>query len=121
MPSVLIVEDDPYVRECLYRRFTAEGWQAREYANPTEALGWAAAHPVDLLLTDVVMPGMKGTELVTKVQSIRPDTRAILISGYPVSYLQRRDYAIGVAPLIQKPFQMKTLLARANAMVPQSS
>jgi DNA-binding response OmpR family regulator len=116
MASVMIVEDDDYVRECVYRRFVAEGWSATQFGNPTEAFDWAQSQPLDLIVTDVVMPEMNGTELVNRLRSTRPELHAILMSGYPESYLKSR-YETEVAPLLQKPFQMKTLLARANAML----
>jgi CheY-like chemotaxis protein len=117
MPQVLIVEDDPSVRTCLSRRFLAEGWLVHESADPAEALDWVTANSVDLVLSDVVMPTMTGTELVNRIRAVQPRTRAILMSGYPESYLVRQHCEVEVAPLLRKPFPIRTLLARANAMV----
>jgi CheY-like chemotaxis protein len=117
MPSVLIVEDDAFVRECLYRGFIAEGWTARQAADPSQALGWVQIETFDLVLSDVMMPGMSGTELVRRIRALKPDTRAVLMSGYPAQYLQRQDCDTEVAPFFQKPFPIKALLEKANAMV----
>jgi DNA-binding NtrC family response regulator len=117
MPCVLIVEDDPSVRSCLSRRFEAEGWTVHESSDPEEALGWASMHTVDLVLSDVVMPVMNGPDLVTRIQTLQPEARALLMSGYPESYLAAQRCAVSVAPMLRKPFQGRTLITRANAML----
>jgi CheY-like chemotaxis protein len=119
MPSVLIVEDDAYVRECLFRGFVAEGWRAWQVADPGEALGWIQVQCFDLVVADVLMPRMTGTELVRRIRALKPDLPAILMSGYPEAFLRRQACETAVAPLLQKPFQMKTLLERASTIVAQ--
>jgi DNA-binding response OmpR family regulator len=120
MPSVLIVEDDPYVRECLYRGFKGEGWRVYQVGSPAEALEWVAAQSFDLVLADVMMPGMNGTEMVSRIRAVRPEIRALLMSGLPEAYLQRKDCDTQIAPLLQKPFPIRTVVARATAMMPKN-
>ena len=121
MPSVLIVEDDDYVRECLSRGFVADGWKALQAATPTEALGWVNVQKFDLVVADVMMPGMNGAELVRRIRLLKPLVAALLMSGYPEHYLQTRSYDTRIAPFLQKPFAMKVLIERANALVPEGS
>ena len=107
---VLLVEDDPDIRDFVARTLTGLGYRVREAANGREALALLALEaPVDLLLSDMTMPGgISGYDLVLEVRRRRPELRVLLMSGFT-------DMA-GQLPadcaLLEKPFQ-KLDLARA--------
>jgi YesN/AraC family two-component response regulator len=72
--------------------------------------------PVHLLLTDVVMPTMKGTEPVDRVQAVSPSTKVLLMSGYQTS-----DIAPSGRPFLAKPFGVESLAARIRDVLARPS
>jgi YesN/AraC family two-component response regulator len=76
-----------------------------------------ADHPVDLLLTDVVMPGMSGTELVEAIAVRDPRTRVLFMSGYSDDLIARHGVAVGAQPLVHKPFQAEDLIAAVSEVM----
>jgi DNA-binding NtrC family response regulator len=81
---VLVAEDDRMVRKLLIRSLEIRGYHVLAAGNPREALRLSAEHdgPIDLVLTDLVMPGGSGTDLATKVADARPEVQKLFISGY---------------------------------------
>jgi nitrogen-specific signal transduction histidine kinase/CheY-like chemotaxis protein len=110
---VLVVEDEPEVRRMAERILgkggyavlgTTEGSRAIELCGNEE-------EPVDLLLTDVIMPGMLGTELVQRVREARPGMRVVYMSGYSHEVLAPQALAgNGRNAFIEKPFTARSLL-----------
>ncbi len=110
--SVLLVEDEDAVRRVVLRQLDGAGYAVREAATPHEALRLFAADPqsVDVLLTDVVMPGMSGTQLASRLRELRPDLPVLFMSGYtagpaPGGHELPRD-----GSLLHKPFDRTALL-----------
>ncbi len=108
---VLVAEDDPQVREVIERALASRGFNVRAAASGAEALSLAAAWnaDIDLLVTDVVMPGMSGRELATELLRLRPETRVLFVSGYTDDELLRRGIERGAA-FLHKPFTTSSLL-----------
>ena len=81
---VLLVEDESMVREVTREVLTHAGYAVLESSNGKEALHLARQHAgrIDVLLTDVVMPGMNGTDLACHLQSMQPDLITVFMSGY---------------------------------------
>ncbi|KAB2906857.1 MAG: PAS domain S-box protein [Kofleriaceae bacterium] len=123
--TILVVEDDPFVRAAVGRQLRAFGYRLLEACDPANALEVAAAfpEPIDLLLTDLVMPGMDGRALASQLLASRSTTRVLFMSGYSEhaavtsAGLDSRDR------LLEKPFTAvalshairATLAARASA------
>lgn len=109
---VLVVEDNAALRRIVQRQLRALGYRTSEAANGNAALAILATTPVDLVLSDVVMPGgLDGYELARRVKAQWPDIRIVLTSGFPErsSPPQGND---GEIPLLTKPYR-ETDLARA--------
>jgi DNA-binding NtrC family response regulator len=87
-----------------------------EAANPNVAVEVAAQEvgPIDLLLTDVVMPGESGPELFDRLTLIRPEMRVCYMSGYTDQATVRRGVLPPSAPFLQKPFTASALLGKAR-------
>jgi CheY-like chemotaxis protein len=102
---VLVVEDDPLIRELLREVLASLGYQVIEAGSGTEALQKAASQKerIDLLLTDVVMPGMNGRELADALRRERPGLRILYLSGYTQDILIRQGVLERGAALVQKP------------------
>lgn len=81
--TILVVDDDADVRTIARTALLRLGYAVLETGDPHEALRIAKAQPVDLLLTDVIMPLMNGMELADRIQTVNTRTKVIVMSGYP--------------------------------------
>ena len=90
---------------------------AREAALPAEALEKSAQYgdQIDVLVTDVVMPGMNGLELAKRIREQNPNVRVVMISGYPDSVIADRGTMDPDVRLLQKPVATNVLLAAVQA------
>jgi two-component system cell cycle sensor histidine kinase/response regulator CckA len=105
---ILLVEDEPAVRGLFALSLRKDGYFVLEAANGAEALAVVEqAGRVDLVVTDVVMPIMKGTELATRLRETYPDLRFIFVSGYVI-----HDHLGPNAVLLQKPFVRQDLVRK---------
>jgi len=117
--TVLVVEDEPAVRQALQRLLTAEGYGVMTAANGAEGLDLFARSKdqIDLLITDIVMPSMTGRALAEKCRSLRENLKVIYVSGYTRdSLLNQQTFGDG-EQLIEKPFTRETVLARISEVL----
>jgi PAS domain S-box-containing protein len=110
---ILVAEDEPAIRNALSRVLSANGYRVLEASNGGEALRIAAAEPgtIHLLLTDVMMPGIGGKELVQRLRESRPTTRVILMSGYTDDAELRTALGNAAFVFLQKPFAARQVVA----------
>jgi PAS domain S-box-containing protein len=111
--TVLLVEDEPMVRRLSRRVLEGRGYQVLEAGNGTEALQLAGnwRGTIDILVTDLVMPGLSGQALAEVLKQARPTVRIIYMSGYtPDVIVQHGDLPPG-AIFLPKPFSPSSLLA----------
>jgi len=109
--TILLVEDDEKVRKLVRQMLLQQGYQVLEAKQSSDAAGVAGQHhgPIDLLLTDVVMPQMSGKEVAAQVVAIRPGIKVVFMSGYPgVITSEQRMFHSG-AFFLHKPFGIDTL------------
>lgn len=108
---ILVVEDDEVLREVIPRILGRLGYTFILAASPGEAMQICHRQevPIDLLLTDVVMPGMSGKELWEQVSPIRPDMKVIYMSGYTADVISRQGVLDSGVHFIQKPFSTSDL------------
>ena len=126
--TVLLVEDEPLVRDLTNTVLLRAGYQVLSAPGPHEALELMDRHDqdIDLLLTDVVMPGMLGNELAGIVQERRPDIKLLYMSGYTDEALLDQGALEQGVVLLQKPFSTEQVLGvvrsvldgEANAPIP---
>jgi PAS domain S-box-containing protein len=112
--TILVVEDDVEVREFVCLVLELAGYRVLKAESGWAALELVARHdgPIDLMLSDVVMPHMNGRELAAALIEARPGVRIVHMSGYPGDTVERYgDIAPGV-PFLQKPFTREVLLQR---------
>jgi len=117
--TVLLVEDDAMFRGLLEEVLADQGYDVLTAGEPKEALAICDARevPVDLVVTDLVMPGMTGDTLVWELQERYPGIRAILMSGYSDEHLEERVRTDGSLPLMRKPFSTKELARRVREVL----
>jgi len=111
--TILVAEDEMAIRKLMTHMLSESGYSILEAASGEEALEIADnfdSH-IDLLLTDVVMPGMTGPELAKRVHDVRPETRIAYCSGNPQAHLQKAGEPWVEAPFLRKPFDRRTLAA----------
>jgi PAS domain S-box-containing protein len=117
--TVLLVEDEQIVRELAGRALAAAGHTVLEASSGADALLLAGGYPgaIDVLLTDVVMPGMGGRELAERLAAVRPDLRILFTSGYTDDEVWKSD-GDGTA-FIGKPFTTSALRAKISELLEQ--
>ncbi len=104
--TILLVEDEETVRSLVRRFLKRMGYRVLEAANGGEALLLCESHdgPIDLVLTDVVMPHMSGQELVDRLRQVRSDWQVLFMSGYTADRIHDHGLSGQDAALLQKPF-----------------
>jgi CheY-like chemotaxis protein len=114
--TVLVVEDEAGVRALALRALREQGYTVLEASNGREALSLAerAGSPIDLVLTDVVMPEMGGLELVERLAAIRPTVSFIYMSGYTEADKLQPGIRDAEIPFLQKPFSAESLALRVR-------
>ena len=112
--TILLAEDENDVREVAREFLTQSGYTVIEAKNGGEALEIAKKYPhrIHVLLTDMVMPGISGSELAKQMASVRPETRVVYMSGYSQYTVFEQKDVDPDAVLLQKPFTRDSL-ARA--------
>jgi two-component system, cell cycle sensor histidine kinase and response regulator CckA len=117
--TVLLAEDDPIVREMARDVLEDAGLRVLEAADGARALDAASLHdgPIDLLLTDLIMPGLGGRELAERLAEVRPTTRVLYTSGYLDEQMAPGGVLPPDTPLLQKPFTRDGLLARIRRVL----
>jgi CheY-like chemotaxis protein len=110
-PVILVVDDDDGVRQVTAKVLAREGYRVLQAGEGTEALKVAREHagPLDLLLTDVVMPGMNGRELGERLAEVRPETRLLYMSAYTEDEVLLRGIRVAEVAFLNKPFSLETL------------
>ena len=114
--TILVVEDEEAILDLAKRYLEELGYSVLVASAPENALATVASHPgeIDLLLTDVVMPGMNGKELQEKARRKRPGLRTLFMSGYTANVIAKRGVLDQGVAFIQKPFTMSTLSHRVR-------
>ena len=116
MQTILVVDDEEVVRSVVRGMLESEGYTILDTGDPQHALRIAREQPVHLLLTDVVMPLMKGPELAAKLLAVSPSTRILLMSAYPMSQVAASGRAF-----ISKPFSVQSLNDKVRQVLEPSS
>ncbi len=117
--TILIAEDDPLVRTLARKVLQQAGYAVLVAAGGAEALRLADEHPgpVDLLVTDVVMPGMNGRELMRQLVRRRPGVRVLYLSGYSDEAVERHGVLDPGTAFMQKPFTPAALAAKVRTVL----
>ncbi|MEK7379894.1 MAG: response regulator, partial [Gemmatimonadota bacterium] len=108
--SLLVVEDDPQVRELMRRTLSRLGYTIHEAQDADTALAmFQAGVRIDLVVSDVVLPGMSGREFAERLRQINQDTVVLLISGYTEDAILRAGISSASVPFLPKPFTARDL------------
>ncbi|HVU29983.1 MAG TPA: response regulator [Sphingomicrobium sp.] len=115
--TVLLVEDEPMVRSVAERALTRHGYKVVTADNGEDALEFLGrGEPIELLISDVVMPGMDGPTMVREARKSRPDLKILFMSGYAEEQL-RKSIDIENVNFLPKPFSVTDLAAAARRAI----
>ncbi len=119
--TILVVEDDDGVRAYSVEILRELGYEALEAADGRAALALIESgdQPIDLLFTDVVMPGMSGKELSEKARALRPELKILYTSGYTRDGFLRDGKLDPGISLLAKPFTHQELASRLRELLDQ--
>ncbi|MCA1795448.1 MAG: PAS domain S-box protein [Desulfobacteraceae bacterium] len=109
--TILLVEDEPSILKMARMMLEKKGYSVISAATPSQAVEKAEKHSgtIDLLMTDVVMPGMNGRDLAGKITALYPDIGLLFMSGYTADVIAHQGVLDDGVAFIQKPFSMKDL------------
>lgn len=118
--KILVVEDDEITRKAICAILETFNYETSEAVDADEAIRLFEFFGDDfaLVLSDMVMPGMNGDELLTQLQAKRPDIRMIIITGYPFAEGDKVSVGEGIADWIQKPFEVEELVKSIQQALP---
>ena len=115
---VLLVEDDPHVRQLLCQTLQEDGFPCNSVSNASEALQvLRSSEVIDLLVSDVGLPGMNGRQLAEIARTLRPQLPVLFITGYAETATTREEFLAPGMQLICKPFELKQLQAQIAQML----
>ena len=119
--TILLVEDDAGLLLFAQRVLEEEGYRVIAARSPADAVRLAAAEPrLDLLLTDVVMPGMNGLDLMRTLQATRPSLKCVFMSAYRADDMIERYGLPPEGPFVAKPFRLQEIRATVRAELDRS-
>ncbi|HEY7203935.1 MAG TPA: response regulator [Methylomirabilota bacterium] len=114
--TILVVDDEDDIRLVVRRMLEAKGYVVLDARDPHHALRIAGREPIDLLLTDVIMPLMRGTELAQRVRALAPSAKVLLMSAYKIAEITESQL-----PFIAKPFTPEALTDKVDQLLRPSS
>jgi len=117
--TLLVAEDEQMVRVLIRKVLEQAGYTVLLASGGAEALQLAARHagPIQMLVTDVVMPGMNGRELARRLLELRPDTKVLYLSGYADDAVERHGVLDPGTAFMQKPFSPGALASRVREVL----
>jgi two-component system, cell cycle sensor histidine kinase and response regulator CckA len=118
--TIMVVEDDERVRDLVRIMLEGAGYDVRMAEDPTDAERACARGGIDLVLTDVVMPGVSGQALAERIAAVSPSTRILFMSGYSDEAVFHNGIIRADADFIEKPFSSRTLTRKVRETLSRS-
>ena len=117
--TILLVEDEEMILRLGVRILTQHGYKVLTAASPQAAMEIATGNPepIDLLMTDVVMPGMNGKELREQLRASHPEMKCLFMSGYTADIIAHHGVLDGNVEFIQKPFTIQSLTEKVRMVL----
>jgi CheY-like chemotaxis protein len=117
--TVLVAEDEDAVRHIIQKALEAHGYRVLSARDGNEALALAGRHagPIDLLVTDVVMPDIHGRQLATQLARARPTLKTLYLSGYTNDAILHHGVLQEGVPFLQKPFSLVALARKVRDVI----
>lgn len=110
--AIIVVDDDEVLSRLLKQYFTGAGHVCEAFPAAEAALERIAGTAFDVLVTDIVLPGMKGIELADRAHRLRPEMSIVITTGFIENFSYDEAVAAGAADFIKKPFSLNELMIR---------
>ncbi len=117
MAQILLAEDDDSMRDFLSKALTRAGHDVRAVGDGLDALSTLSEEKVDILLADVVMPGLDGIELARRAAKEQPGFKFMFITGFAAVALKAREETARGARVLSKPFHLRELVSQIDVML----
>lgn len=117
MARILVVDDEPDIRMFIDRALRIEGHQIALAVDGFDALNALRNREFDLMLSDIAMPGMDGISLSLQAERDFPNMKILLMTGYAHERQRAHNLDVLVHEVMNKPFDIKTLTLRVNALL----
>jgi two-component system, cell cycle response regulator CpdR len=117
MARILLAEDDDSLRTFLAAALVKAGHSVADYPDGEQALEALMAMAFDLLLTDIVMPGIDGVELARKAAEVDPAMKIVFITGFAAVALNPANQAPSKAKVLSKPFHLRELVSEVEKVM----
>ena len=120
MAKILVVDDDPDFVEAMRLTLERNGYTVVSAADGDEGLVKVRSERPDLVILDVIMPGMGGMETFEAIKARNPDVKVILSSGYSVNHIAKEIMDRGCRAFIQKPFNIETISKKVRDVLQEA-
>lgn len=116
---ILVIEDDDDVRKVVRAALKSKGYEILEATNVDQAIDLATSNcgHLDLVLTDLIMPGLNGRKIAQRITERDPKVHVLFMSGYTEDLLEEEDADIEGAAFIGKPFTLENLLKKVEEVI----
>ncbi len=118
---ILLVDDDANLRQMIAEALSSSDYEITEAESGTEAVQKISGQSYDLVITDMMMPGMSGMELLTQIRETKPGTAVLVITAYPATHLAVSAMKKGAVDFLAKPFDIDTLLFKVSVSLQESA
>jgi len=120
MSRILVIEDDPSIRQGIVDALEFDGFQTLEAAEGHKGLELSLKCDYDLLLLDLVLPGIEGLDILREIRKLRPTQPVIILTARGAENDRVQGLRLGADDYVVKPFSVKELLARIDAVIRRS-
>lgn len=118
MADIIVIDDDPRYRRLIAQALTGAGHEVRQAGDGAEGLAMCLQRTPQLVITDIVMPGMEGIETILQLARQRPQVAVLAVSGAePGSVYLRAATTLGAAAALSKPFTIDQLLTTVAGLL----
>lgn len=108
---IMVVDDDVDVLALVSRTLDRRGWEVVAFDQPDEAVRAFAESPCPVVLTDLVMPGMNGLDVLSRVKEVQPETEVILFTGFGEKQQVQQAMRLGAFDFLDKPFELAAIIS----------
>ena len=103
---MLIVDDEPKICECLKTFFTSRGFAADSALSGQEAIEWLMEHPADVILLDIRLPDMAGTDVLKRAKELCPEAKVVMVTALDEDERRIEAQVYGACGYVTKPFDL---------------
>ena len=119
MANILVIDDEPFVRQTLFKFLTGAGHEVSLAGDGEEGLSMFNDAQFDVVLTDLGLPGLSGREVISAINERGQKTRVIVLTGWPEEIISQGLDPQQVQGVLSKPFEPDTLLSLMGTVVGQ--